>query len=254
MSENALGLSPCQHCDKPTPDFICFQCTSRLSVLLGDIREIIDELDVQITKQSVGAKSVGGKSSEASLVFDEHASEVLDLIVATLAPWTEGFNVTIAWISLTKAGKAVLLAEFLMKRTTDIARREPNAGQMLEECAYAYRKALEAIDRRQAKIPLGVCTCGRFVHGDGDAVVAVCACGEPWGVQATRERLTALGREQLVTAQEAIAIGQLEGRQFNKWTILSWVKRGKLDIRDVTGGENYYRFGDLLALISGTPY
>lgn len=243
----------CPRCNSPDrqPDTtLCFECVKKLRALLVEIRTLVGELELQITRQSVGEKSVGGKSDEAPMMFDEKASEALDIMLATLAAWTEGHSEKLAWSSLSRAGKTIAICDWLIHNVVWLSRQD-DAVTAYEEFEHLVRLSFFAIDRKVQKIPIGICDCGRPVHTTAARKTVSCACGQVYDVESSREKIRKQGEEQWVTADEAIALGEVRGRRFNKHTIRSWVRREKLVVRGLgTSGENLYRFGDLLALRS----
>lgn len=239
-------MTKCKNCGGEAENYLCFSCVRRLRDLLIECRDLVDELEVQITRQSVGTKSVGGSTSaEDPLVFDEAASKVLDQFLERLSNWALGEKV--AWVSLSRGGKAVFALDHLIANVFELSKQE--GGYLaFGEFSYLKFKALSAIDRKEPKIPLGTCECGRMIHGKPGRSSAPCPCGAVYNVRASRLKLQLLGRDQLVTATQAVALGEIEGRRLNKNTIRSWAKRGKLESHGTDDGENLYRFGDLLDL------
>lgn len=78
----------CQQCSADTPDQLCWECLGKLRKILLDLREMIAELQLQVTRQSKGAPPVGrGGSGDPVLPFDVDASDTFDDLIKTLARW-----------------------------------------------------------------------------------------------------------------------------------------------------------------------
>ena len=69
------GTCRTPECDTPVADAsVCTTCTHRLTIALGDVPDLLTELDVDLTRQSRSGNRVGGRSPETPLPFDGDAS------------------------------------------------------------------------------------------------------------------------------------------------------------------------------------
>lgn len=236
-------MNTCGKCSAPTDTYLCWDCTKALRKILIELKQMVTQLEIQVTRQAVGAKSPGGKSAETPLIFDAWASESADIVFQTLAAWSEENPLGVD--AYTRARRQ---AQWLVDNVVVLSQDE-NAADCLDEVTHALRVALRTIDRKANLIPLGVCDCGTSILARPWKKVVVCnKCDSAYDVQATRANLQQLGRDRIVTAQEAIALGELYGKALNRKTITTWVRRGKLQQGENASGVYTYRFGDLLDL------
>ncbi|WP_157186565.1 hypothetical protein [Nocardia jiangxiensis] len=218
--------------------------------ILLDLREMIVELQLQVTRQSKGAPAVGRGSGDPVLPFDVHASEVFDDLIKTLASWYGGVSEVDPLVlqGLDPVVKAHKLVDWHLRHYITVSRFE-DGGLYFDDLRGILGKSMHAIGRRQPKMRLGECTCGRPVQARADQKAVACACGVVWGVGATRAAHVAQGAEQLVTAREAAQLGEISGRQLKPGTIQTWRRRGRLRSEGKNhSGEYLFRFGDIVAL------
>lgn len=248
-------MSPCPGCAAPTTaEGLCWECAKNLRVIVADIGELIPELEVQITRQAVGERQPGGRSTdEPPLVFDEKASRVLDRVCRELAGLTSRLagKPEVTWSNLSRGEKALLLVDVALVRIVELARIATKED--LTALTVTRTQAEKAVDRKIRKQPLGLCECGKGMFAFPDAVTFTCRnCQRSYDVQATREKLARAARNQRVTAAEAVRMGEMHGKKLNPATIRKWVERGKLKPlpeRDPQSGDTLFRFGDLLDLV-----
>ncbi|GAA1455435.1 hypothetical protein [Nocardiopsis tropica] len=82
------GVCRVPDCDRLTTDHVCDTCAHRLAVALRDVPALLEDLDVEITKQARRARlEGGGRRTEVPLPFAVPASEARDVLVRTLAVW-----------------------------------------------------------------------------------------------------------------------------------------------------------------------
>jgi len=255
---NAGGdvLKTCEKCGADSELYLCWPCTKILRGLLSEVADLVPELELQVTKQSVGEKSVGGGSDEAPLLFDEQASAVLDLVLETASSWVPDNPAGLdLYVSLTRFEKAQRLVDYLVAHVALLA-RDPAAGKAFNEFGHLRAQISKAIDRRPERTALGTCSCGRPLTADARAQYKTCGgCQRVYDVQGTRDHLIDLGRDQWITARQAEELGEIApGRRFKASTIRSWQRRGKVQWgHEDSNGSNstWYRFGDLLDLLLG---
>lgn len=249
-------MAECAKCRRPAEVTLCWDCTKRLREILIEVADLAQDLEIQVTRQSVAAKSPGGEAAETPLMFDEYASEVARVVRDTLQPYymPTGKLRAVELLGLSVYAQIEWMARILAFHVSVLVRDESNRS-LYEEVMHARSLILKAIDRRPNLILLGVCGCKRPVYSLPDKRVYVCECGQVFDVQASRKILRGLGRDQLVTARQAEQLGEIEGKQLKAATIWKWVQRGKLDVADTdsTTGDRLYRFGDLLDLVCGDP-
>lgn len=247
MTEKICGL-----CKSEAENTICWNCQLGFRQTLLELRDLIDELETQISRQARNAPGeVGvGKSSEEPLPFDLGASLALDEVNTTLMFWAT------PPVGMDKYSGALAMADELLSKIPYFATTK-DAPDLVTDVRKARSKAMRAVDREVAKVPLGECDCGRTVHARAEARFYRCRCGVLYSVEQTRRRLRELGAEQLVTAREAERLGDVRGVRLLAGTVNKWRARGQILCRlagpgrgcDHPGNDHVYRFGDLLERI-----
>lgn len=224
---------------------LCWTCTKNLRKLLTEVADdLIPELGVQISRQSVGEKSPGGGGDEAPILFDARASEVLDLVLETAASWVpeNAPGIGSLSVSLSRLSKARLLVGWLAHHVVLVARSE-GAEKAFSEWGHVRAQIRWVIDRKPARTVLGTCSCGRPIVADARAVTRRCACGLIYDVQANRADLIHLGRKQPVTPRQAEELGEIApGVMLKASTIRTWAHRKRITPDD----QGRYLLGDLL--------
>ncbi len=213
----------------------------------------IDELQVQVTRQSVGAPSVGSSGGhEQALPYDVGASNMADELRKVLTHWYIPKDTQeIVYVACMSAQiRTKWLALWHLSEFIRTARLESGPAMYAQMKAVAERSE-SAIDRKIAKVWVADCECGRTVRAHPDKAAITCECGETWDVAQARAEMKALGEEQLVTAREAESLGDVYGAQIRPATVRVWKHRGKLSCQRLyceNGCDHAYRFGDILAL------
>lgn len=238
----------------------CFDCAKAIRKILLDIYDLVEELEIQVTRQNVAPRQPGGTGTkdEFPILFDQRASEVTDLVLETLGQWTG--EVTRRQPAATTCSSRYERARLLTQHLATCALELSLEPGIQDELRYLRSRVLKVIDIQPGTIPIGACGCGEVVRArarwqDNEWVyppTTTCrGCGQLYDVATSRAKLQERGREQLVTAQEAVALGEIaEGVQFKEATIRNWVRRGHLEVRetDPVTRQNKFRFSDLLAL------
>jgi hypothetical protein len=248
---NPLGVSHCENCKAPTENAICWRCTQTLQGMLHDLKPLIGELDIQVMKQNVEPRQPGsaGKKTEYPILFNIQASALMDRVLETLAGLLSRIEagVLLPLRSLSRVGKVRAYLNHLERNVIPLSRVE-GAYADIEDLKV---KIVRAIDRQPRRKALGVCaTCGQGLFATDDQDEIEC-CGAVLDTAEERTKLNTLARNHWVTANQAIALGESEGVQFNASTIRSWVRRGKLTPQTPkhAGQEQQFLFGELLDLV-----
>lgn len=80
--------SLCGSCGVPSEQFLCWSCLGRLRGIIVGLKWAAKELQVQVTKQSVGAPPVGSHEGHTwKLPFDLASSDIADEVLAVLVRW-----------------------------------------------------------------------------------------------------------------------------------------------------------------------
>lgn len=79
----------CGVCSVPSEQPLCWTCLGRLRGIIVGLKWAAKELQVQVTKQSVGAPSVGSHEGHIwKLPFDLASSDIADEVYSVLARWS----------------------------------------------------------------------------------------------------------------------------------------------------------------------
>lgn len=213
-------------CDQLVADaWVCNTCVHRLRVALDDVGDLLDELDIDITRQGRRGDRVGGRSVERPLPFDPTASIMRDALTDTLRTWCRDL------LSLSPAGSGHGLATLLSDRLADV-RQHPDGGTLVDEVTAVVNAARDQVhgrDRASSALA-GYCpTCGAAVYARPQAATARCrTCHEVVDAADWRRRaLAAVGSEAMTAANAARALTTL-GHPVSADRIRQWAKRRKL--------------------------
>jgi hypothetical protein len=249
-------------CSNEPPDALplCWDCIRLLRDTLIGIKEMISELEIQITKQDKGAASVGGTSSDPKLPFDIGSSEALDHVEITLTHWfAEGADREHHWTfqGLTTEQRTRALVEWHLQNYVTMGRRE-TAPVMLADFDAALARANSAVDRKATKIWIGNCGCRAPVmaYPKQKTMVGCEGCGAEYDPARSRRELRVIGGEQLVTASQAESLGEVWGRTIKRNTVLRWHQRDRLSCRRddcQKGCTHMFRMSDVLVLHRESP-
>lgn len=250
-----------ENCSYPSPDGrICWTCTGHLRKDLAAALELTDELAVTISKQD--KISDGGRRARGSipLPYRPDAAEVAWVYQRTLASWVRILDGPAPFAASTPA-----LADWLTARL-DLIRRDPLAGELVDEIAWATNRAFIAIDRPPTLTYLGPCSCspdarGRPVeiYARPNAVETTCrGCNEVYRVADRREWLLKLAEDQLLTATECSrALPNLMQRPLTAAMVRGYARRGQLTQKPPhpldPRHDPRYRVGDVLDVLSRIP-
>lgn len=149
--------------------------------------------------------------------------------------------------------RAKRLAEWHLKEYVRLGRLD-TGPQMFAEMKEVLSRSEAVIDRKEVKVWIGDCECGRSVRSLPRKKSILCPCGKLWDVQEARDALKTLGAEQVVSASDAASLGDIYGTRINPTTIRVWRHRGKLQCLSPNCGKgcsHVYRFGDILNLHQG---
>ncbi len=242
--------------------YMCFRCIQDLRCVLFSLSDLITELQTQVTKQSVGAPSVGHSPSyEWKIPFDTDASSAAYSIHDTLTHWflpQIGEEYPFFKTDLSKISVDHYMISWFLSTCVETARLS-TGPEMYNDFVDACKLAVDAIDRKESEAWVGDCDCGRSVRAytDPDSPlyqpIVMCACGELHIVSKARETLKQLGAEQIVSGKDAEALGEIYGFQIKRSTVRTWHARKQLECcrcfgEDVCDGQHIYRFGDILDL------
>lgn len=237
-------------CDTPVADaFVCTTCTHRLRVALGDVPDLLTELDVDLTRQSRSGNRVGGRSPETPLPFDVDASITRDALVSTMRTWA----LVLAGDLLGTPPADTALPAHLGARITHI-RQHPDAGQIVDEITAAVTAARDHLHRadRTPSTLAGTCPdCSHTVYarqGDTTGQCRTPDCDGTVDVAAWRQAARAALPTQVLPMADLIRALTVLGHPVPEGTVKSWIRRKRLAPTGTEQGRRLYLVADAITL------
>lgn len=253
MTESSIE-DDCGVCSVPCDYPLCFDCLGKLRKIIIGIKDIVNELQIQVTRQDVGAPSVGSSSNyyEPGVSFDIDASHSAKAVSDVLSRWFSPTGKHSVEILSHGPVRDRLLAFWHIQNYVRTGRME-TGPEMYRQMEQVLKQAESVIDRKPNKIWIGDCDCGRCLRSFPDEKTLVCTCGISWNVADCRAKLVSLGSEQVVSCRDAEDLGEVFGAKISQHTVRSWRRRRKLDCvvcvqENATCNTHLYRFGDILEL------
>lgn len=242
-----MGIT-CRKCGAGAEFALCWACQKKLLAALTTLREVIPELENQITRQVKGAPVVGRSSRTSKLPFDAAASESADVVINTLAAWCEKPPEGLSSVTADRTKTAALLVDWHLCHYILLSRRD-DAAVYADEIHTALRYAMTAVDRRPEKVIVGRCRCGTALVAQPDLKDVECRiCAATYAADDLRRSVQQRTHDARVTARQAQAlIGVRAG------TVRKWCERGRLQSVgvDLHTSEMLFRLGDLQRLRLG---
>jgi hypothetical protein len=253
----------CQVCSAPAGDRLnlCITHTDDLLAGLGQVPDLVAELDVTITRQNrTTAGRNGSRSTTRPLAWNEHASIKASELWSTLSAWA---------LDVSKRGEDERdpLADVdtydtpgvsdWIRRNISTLRQHPEAGTAHEELIDAIRQARRAIDRPADEVAYGKCLndedldepCQLYLYGPpGKDYVHCRGCGARHSTSARREWMLDHIRGMTGTAVEVSGFLKLAGVKVTVDAVRGMAARGR--ILSVGVGKNdraLYRCSDVIA-------
>ena len=214
---------------------LCSDCCAIIETMFAAVPQLVEQLDVAISKQAkVGGSGKAGKGSahlRAPINFG--ALAVRDALLVEFALWGDDI---------------------------DAIRRHPQAAEIAKGIGRAVKDAYRAIDRMADREYLGQCynelpggeKCLTELWVRPGAKQAKCSfCGYTHDVPTRREQMMYDAEDMLFTLQEAARIiGAYGSLTISESTIRNYVSKGKLVYHGKVAGLSVIRLGDLLAVIT----
>lgn len=222
----------CPSCGCHQPEgLLCHDDTAAIETMLAAVPQLIDQLQVTISKQAkvaTGGKAGKGSAHERSPI-NWGIVAVRDSLLVELALWGDDINAI---------------------------RRHPQAAEIVSGIGRAIKDAYRAIDRMSERQYLGTCmyeenglTCHAEIWARPGAHQVTCSqCGITHEVGERRVWLLRQAEDMLVTVREASRyVGEVGGIRVTEASIRGYLHRRKrLAYRP---GTNLIRLGDLLAVV-----
>ncbi|WP_017614160.1 hypothetical protein [Nocardiopsis salina] len=234
--------------------FVCSTCTHRLSVALGDVADLAEELQTDLTRQGRRGGRDGGRDAEAPLPFDVGASIVADALLSTLTSWA--LIVAGDLLGTPPATGAAGLASWLGARVERI-RHRPDGGVCVDEVCAAIEAARDQVHgpaRGPNSLLLGVCPeCGQALYGRERVRQARCRRDGCDGVVDAAEwrydALQQLAEEVLPAVDAARAASVFLGVDISAARVRQWRRRGRLAPVDPDASRPLYRVAEVCRLL-----
>lgn len=243
----------CVKCRAPAGGVaLCSTCTLALRVELGDVPELLIDLEITRSRQDrlTPPYDHGPASAETPLPYKPHVDEVVWILTNTLSQWVE----TLLPSGNRKPDTPHGCARWLM-RNVDLVRRYAGAAQLVDEVTNAVRHARYATDRREDRRlfvgPCNVGDCTAEVWGQpGQRTTACPACGAEHDIAARQEWLHTIARSYLATPPEISGFLKLTGVSCSAAAIRNYAARGRLAAGGVNSkGHSLYKIEDVLTAI-----
>jgi hypothetical protein len=256
-------------CDRPTNAGLCTPHRTELLDRLAGLRRIVDDLNVQLTRQAIYSTTSTTDDATGSVPWNEGASRTLQRIATTMAKWDR--------LVADRMGRPArhpnpLTAAAVIRHdvaTVGLA-SWPRLADLLDDLRDIDERANRTIDRPKVERFLGICTtqlditrsgmCDTRLYELDDAETTTCpSCGTTHLVDADLELLLTLADDTLVTtAQAARAMSTKDDAEHHRnkleARIRQWHNRSRLTSRGtikVAGIERkLYRLGDIRALVT----
>jgi hypothetical protein len=256
-----ISTVKCGICDAETVNgFICTDCQESLRsiVIRAGISKnaphqlcVLDELDVQMSRQSRDAPRYGGRSAETPIPFDSRAAKAHSMLADSLTRWARHYG----------APSTVLIgprrcARWLLHSISVIA-LAPGAELMYSDLDRAVADALSLMDRPESKDYIGICSSlndGVFCDIDlyaiqGEPFLTCPRCATIHDVGGRREIMLEAAHDVLLNGVDMARIANIMGLQVSAQGIYRWRNRGRLTVRATNAqGHPMYRLGDVLDL------
>ena len=256
-------------CGKPTRDdaYVCDTCADRLSIALGEIPWLDDELETTITRQK-GATYDGSPSRGAETPSPVHwgASEARGHLRAVLVSWVrfcaeEGIRNASPHQGVPDDDLPAI-SRWLMWRVDGLTFHDIGP-EAVDEITDAVAKCHRIVDRRPDRQYLGICSAENEETGEpctaelyaraGARVVSCPACEVEWDIDTRRKVLLDRAEDVLATAAEiSRAVSWLGAAPLTSDRVRQWAARERITVRGHDRqGRPLYRVGDAIDLLSG---
>jgi hypothetical protein len=249
-----MSTRECPVCERPVRDSVlCKYCTSTLVEYLSEVPALLDELEVNATRQAkTGPRASGGRSAETPLPYGDRASDAAKQLTDTLKLWATA-------IAPGRTFTAHTAAMYLRTHIHDLG-RHALAEKAYDQITRARAHAYTIIDRPTDLVPAGQCgadlddgtRCTRTLYGDPDRSAVRCPdCGNSrdldrtWMLEGARDLEWTAAEIGAVTAGVTAAMVR---RYAHRKLIKPVGERHIGSVRVIPT----YRVGDLLDLLSAT--
>lgn len=229
-------ICPTENCDRTRrgDQHICGACSDQLARDLRTIPELVEDLDLTLSRQTAMGSS--GSGGDKPLPYNTSASDAGSLLRDTLTAWVKDLlDGRHDWAPPEPTIPA--MAVWLADRHSHLI-RHPAVTDIVEEIAAAVEAAGRVVDRPAERQYAGPCPepdCGEGLYAKPSAVVVTCwGCGTVHRMGERRDFLIAELRGTLATASQcAHILTQLldNGSVLRPSTVRNWALRGRILVR-----------------------
>lgn len=252
-----MPAPPCTapQCSNPARDgFLCDQCFATLRRDLAAVPELLQDLEITISRQDrIGDDTNGRRSAEIPLPLRLTAMEARRDLSATLAYWVQQLAPPAQLPG--PADPPDIFASWLSEHLAAVA-VDKRAGDCADEIGYAVITARRAIDKPLQPAYAGPCQhCTTDLYAKPTAPTVTCeGCTRTYDVADRRKWLLEHVHDQLLTATElSRALPNLIGTELTSAMVRGYAHRGRLAARPPHPADPRqdprYRCGDVIALV-----
>lgn len=250
-----------QTCDRQTSAGLCPIHRRALLDALAAVRDLVDELQTQLTRQARYSTTSTRAGSTTPLAFDTTASTQIRRLTSTLARWdglvADRLGHPVRHPRPTDAAAYIRAAIRAGRLNT-----WPRTAQLLADLTHQQQTVAKTIDHPTDPLPSGICgntphgqttPCGAQLYTDDQHDIVPCpACGAIYSVTDMRTTLLDAADDTLMTAAEAAAalLARTEHTRRDETRLTDRIRNNarithrSTDTRD--GRERkLYRFGDI---------
>jgi hypothetical protein len=250
----------CPVCDRPQDaGLLCSACCDALERDLGDVKAIVTDLEISLSKQArIGTPGPGGLARERT-PMNVGAMQATDDLTNTLTTWARD---VVGEISGTPAKRPAVVAAWALLSEIPAIRRHPAVVELVDEITDAIRQARRAVDRPADRVFVGPClathpdddgrmvTCLEDLYARPNAATVKCrVCGSEHDVNERRIWLLEQARDRLFTVKEAAQmVGSVGHITVTEASIRGYIHRDRLAYHPIGKGKGI-RLGDLLTVL-----
>lgn len=256
-----MTANVCPVCERPVRGAVLDTfCVAEIVKCLNEIPGLLDELEVNATRQSkTMARATGGRSAETPLPYGLAASDAIRQLTHTLVTWASAVA-AYAWRPplryVEPPNTARTATRWLLAHVNEL-RQHAMGEKIYDQITRARAHAIDLIDRPPDLIPAGRCDaeledgtlCPEILYGDPDRATVRCRCGaqhemdRTWMLEAARDQVWTAAEIGRVTPGVTAAM------------VRRYAHRGLLQScgeRQIGANRTIpeYRVGDLLDLLT----
>lgn len=255
-------------CGRPTRDaaYVCDTCADALSIALGDVTWLDEELETTITRQrGIPTEGGGSSSTETALPWHEKASDARRNLHGLLATWCRFCDEedvrNQSPLDGLPADNLQAMSGYLLWRVDGLTLHDIGL-EAVDEITNAVAECERLIDRRPDRWYAGPCTnqpvegldatCQADLYAKRATGSVECRqCGAVYDVAQRRTWLLAEAEDRLADATTvARALSWLGAEALTPARIWKWAERGRIVVKGHDGKRPLYRIGDAIDILA----